>query len=47
MAAARNGSPPFSFVGVVDRVDSLASRELTLSGWPVYVARLPPAPFCP
>ncbi len=29
----------------MERVDSLASRELTLSGSPVHVARLPPAPF--
>jgi hypothetical protein len=30
---------------LVGAVDSLASRSLTLSGFPVYVARLPPAPF--
>jgi hypothetical protein len=33
------------FAYKVGAVDSFSSRSLTLSGFPVYVARLPPAPF--
>ncbi len=33
------------FAYKVGAVDSFAARSLTLSGFPVYVARLPPAPF--
>jgi len=33
------------FAYKVGAVDSFAARSLTLSGFPVYVVRLPPAPF--